>query len=103
MEMQPDTVVLHYYGTTGIVLANAIFMPCWHEVNGTDILLNWDCPEFENHGTLNFTPYSGEVDLISIPDVLVARYIEFTKLGKLRFRSLRALTPVHDQIFRFER
>jgi hypothetical protein len=91
MDVRPATVVLHYYGTTGIVLATAFFVPCWHEVTGTDILLNWDCPELENHGMLNFTPYSGKVDLESIPAVLVARNIEFTKLGKLHFRSLRAL------------
>jgi hypothetical protein len=103
MDVRTATVILHYYGTTGIVLATAIFLPCWHKVTGTDILLNWDCPEFDNHGMLNFTPYSGEVDLESIPDVLVARNLQFTKHGKLRFRSLRALTPVHDQIFRFER
>jgi hypothetical protein len=33
--------------------------------------------------------------------VLVARQLEFTKAGKLRFRALRSLAPVHDQLFRF--
>jgi hypothetical protein len=102
MDVRPATINVHYYGTTGIVLATAIFMPCWHEVLGTDIILNWDIPDYENHGMINFMNYSGEVDLDSIPDVLVARNIEFTKLERLRFRSLRALTPVHDQLFRFE-
>jgi hypothetical protein len=101
MDVRPATINVHYYGTTGIVLATAIFMPCWHEVLGTDIILNWDIPHDENHGSINFMNYCGEVDMESIPDVLVARHIEFTKLGKLRFRSLRALTPVHDQLFRF--
>jgi hypothetical protein len=102
MDVRPSTIALHYYGTIGIVLATAIFKPCWHEVTGTDILLDWNCPEFEKHGMLNFTPYSGDIDLDSIHSVLVSRNIEFTKLGKLRFRSLRALTPVHDQVFRFD-
>jgi hypothetical protein len=35
--------------------------------------------------------------------VLIARHLDFTKAGKLRFRALRALTPVHDQLFRFTR
>jgi hypothetical protein len=52
---------------------------------------------------MNFVPYAGNVDLDDIHTVLVARHIEFTKAAKLGFRALRALTPVHDQLFRFER
>jgi transposase InsO family protein len=43
----------------------------------------------------------GSMILKDVHTVLVARNLEFTKMGKLRFRSLRALAPVHDQIFRF--
>jgi hypothetical protein len=48
-----------------------------------------------------FTPYTGEIDLKDIKSVLVARGLEFTKIGKLRFRTLRTLAPVNDQLFRF--
>ncbi len=46
---------------------------------------------------------SGDVNIKDIHLVLVARKLEFTKAGKLRFRALRALAPVHDQLFRFQR
>jgi hypothetical protein len=96
-DLQPTYVNLHYDGTTGLILATAVFKPCWHEVSSNEILLDLD--PFH----MMFSPYSGEVDLKDILTVLVARNIEFTKADKLRFRSLRSLTPVHDQIFRYER
>ena len=61
------------------------------------------CPEFENHGQHNFTEYQGEIDLADIHTVLVARQLQFTKAGKLRFRSARALAPFQDQLFCFSR
>jgi hypothetical protein len=99
--VQPHQVTLHYYGTTGLILATATFKPCWHEINSTDIILHFDPCDDDAHS--RFVPYSGTVDLKDIHLVLVARKVEFTKTGKLRFRALRSLTPVHDQIFRFER
>jgi hypothetical protein len=101
IEVQPKYVCLHYYGTTGLILATAIFKPCWHEVGRDDIVLDRDPWDDDTH--LNFVPYTSEVDLRDLHTVRVARHLEFTKAGKLRFRSLRSLTPVHDQLFRFER
>jgi hypothetical protein len=92
---------VHYYGTYGIVLATAVFKPCWNEVNGSDIVLQDDCPLPTDYGLRNFEPYAGEMDLKDVHAVLVARHLDFTKAGKLRFRALRSLTPVHDQLFRF--
>jgi hypothetical protein len=102
MDVQPHHVSLHDYGCTEVVLAAAVFRPCWHEIEGTDIVLATECPKpCDDH--ITFIPYSGDVDLQDLHTVLVTRHLEFTKAGKLRFRSLRSLTPVHDQIFRFER
>ena len=92
---------VHYYGTYNVVLATAVFKPCWNEVNGSDIVLQTDCPTPADYGSRNFEPYSGEMDLKDVKTVLVARHLEFTKTGKLRFRALRSLAPVHDQLFRF--
>jgi hypothetical protein len=92
---------VHYYGTTSIVLATALFKPCWNEVNGSEILLLHDCPLPADYGFRTFEPYTGEMDLKDVNTVLVARHLEFTKAGKLRFRALRSLAPVHDQLFRF--
>jgi hypothetical protein len=102
-EVSARSIRVHYHGTTGVVLADAIFKPCWNEVLGDDIVLEWECPEPLEWHDRQFIEYHGEIDLKDVHTVLVARNIEFTKLGKLRFRSLRALAPVHDQIFRFER
>jgi hypothetical protein len=91
---------VHYYGTTGIVLAEAVFKPCWHKPDTADIVLSWDCPSSDKHPPY-FIDYHGEIDLQDIKTVLVARQLSFTKQGKLRFHSLRALAAVHDQLFRF--
>jgi hypothetical protein len=99
--VRPAKMHVHYYGTTGIVLADVVFKPCWHKVAGEDINLEWQCPDALEWHPRQFVDYSGEIDLKDVHTVLVARNIEFTKAGKLRFRSLRSLAPVHGQLFRF--
>jgi hypothetical protein len=98
----PTYVSLHYYGTTSIVLSTAVFKPCWHEVGGDAMILSWEPPGNEDKHP-QFVDYNGQVDLKDINTVLLARHLEFTKTGKLRYRSLRALAPFHDQLFRFDR
>jgi transposase InsO family protein len=96
------SVQLHYYGTTSMILSTAVFKPCWHEVGSDAMILSWDSPENEDKHP-QFVDYNGQVDLKDINTVLVARQIVFTKAGKLSYRSLRALAPFHDQLFRFDR
>jgi hypothetical protein len=97
----PKAIKVHYYGTTSIVLADAVFKPCWNHKDSDDILLQWDPPDRRDARQRLFVPYTGEIDLNDVHTVLVARQLEFTKAGKLRFRALRSLAPVHDQLFRF--
>jgi transposase InsO family protein len=97
------TITVHYYGCTGMVLNTAIFKPCWHMVCGDDIVLQCEMPDWNDDGRPNFVAYSGTLDLRDVHTVLVARQLEFTKAGKLRFKSIRALAPFQDQLFRFER
>ena len=101
MEVRPTSILLHYYGCTIVVLANAIFLPCWHPTDGDDIVLARTLPMLESNCPVRFTPYTGVIDLSDVQAVLVARGLLFTQAGKLRFRALRALAPVHDQLFRF--
>jgi hypothetical protein len=98
-DVTATTIRVHYFGTTHMVLKDAVFKPCWHEVAGTDILLSWDVPSFANF--VDFVDYHETIDLKDVHTVLVARNLEFTTAGRLRFRSLRALAPFHDQLFRF--
>ncbi len=42
---------VHNYGTYNIVLATAVFKPCWNEVNGSDIVLQTDCPLPADYGS----------------------------------------------------
>lgn len=72
-------------------------------VHGDDIVLQWECPDWDDDGQPNFVAYSGTLDLQDVHTVLVARQLEFTKTGRLRFKSIRALAPFQDQLFRFER
>ena len=68
-----------------------------------DIVLAEVIPDADEWLDRTFVEYSGELDLKDIHTVLVARNLQLTNSGKLRFRSLRALAPVHDQLFRFAR
>ncbi len=97
------TVTVHYYGCAGMLLDMAIFKPCWHRVDGVEIVLNWVCAGGVVNGQPTVVPYSGTLELRDIHTVLVARNLKFTKTGKLRFKSVRALAPFQDQLFRFER
>jgi hypothetical protein len=102
-DVSPRTLRVHYYGTTHIILADAVFLPCWNEVHGDAIVLAAELPEPYDWNHVQYSDYWGEIDLKDIHTVLVARHLELTKAGKLRFRSLRALAPFHDQLFRFSR
>jgi hypothetical protein len=102
MAVDETSINLHYYGCTAIVLAAAVFYPCWHEIASNKIVLASECPE-PYDDIITFIPYSGNVNKQDIHLVMVARKLEFTKAHKLRFRSLRALAPVHDQLFRYEK
>ncbi len=90
------TVTLHYYGCREVILQNAVFCPAWHRHGSDAITLSHECPE-------NLIAYSGIIQLKTIRHVLVARHLDFTSTGKLRFRAQRALAPVQDQLFRFSR
>ncbi len=94
-------VRVHYHGTTSIVLANAVSLLCWNHKDGEDIILSQHEPTPDITLQRKFVPYTGEIDLKDVHTVLVARNLEFTKAGRLRFRALRSLAPVHDQLFRF--
>ena len=102
MEVTATQLIVHYYGCTEIALASAIFKPCWHEVAGNQMILDFTCPTPHEWHT-QYIEYSGASDLTDLHTVLVARKLEFTKAHKLRFRSLRALAPVHDQLFRYDK
>jgi hypothetical protein len=103
MEVSNKSITVQYYGTHHIILAEAIFKPCWSEVLTGDIVLAEVIPDTDEWYDRTFIEYSGVIDLKDIYTVLVARNLELTNAGKLRFRSLRALAPVHDQLFRFAR
>ncbi len=47
VEVRSTTVLLHY-DCKNIVLANAVFRPCWHEVAGDAIQLADVCPEADD-------------------------------------------------------
>jgi hypothetical protein len=99
--LSDTTITVHYYGCTGMRLETAIFKPCWHRVDDVEIALNWECAGGVEHGRPTVVPYAGTLDLSDISTVLVARHLNFTTTGKLRFKSVRALVPFQDQLFRF--
>jgi hypothetical protein len=101
-DVNSESIRVHYYGCVEIALASAVFKLCWHTATGDQMTLSFEVPEDPSEHEL-FVDYSGIVDLEDIHTVLVARKLELTKASKLRFRSLRALAPFHDQLFRFEK
>jgi hypothetical protein len=101
-DVSNKSIKVHYYGCVEIALASAVFKPCWHTATGDQMTLSFEVPEDPSEHEL-FVDYSGIVDLEDTHTVLVARKLELTKASKLRFRSLRALAPFHDQLFHFEK
>ncbi len=95
------TIYVHYYGCTGMLLEKAIFKPCWHRVDDEEIALNWVWAGGMENGQPTVMPYAGTIDLCDVSTVLVARHLKFTSTGRLRFKSMRALAPFQDQLFRF--
>jgi hypothetical protein len=100
LEVSAKSITVHYYGCVEIALASAVFKPCWHAPPGDQMILDFEMPDNPDDHT-NVVEYSGIVDLKDIHTVLVARKLELTKASKLRFRSLRALAPFHDKLFRY--
>jgi transposase InsO family protein len=101
LEASATTVRVHYYGTTHMILVDAIFFPCWNEAHNDSIVLAVEQPEPNGRNGIHYAKYWGEIDLKDLPTVLVARHLKFTKAGRLRFRSRRTLAPFHDQLFHF--
>ncbi len=58
-----------------------------------------NCSSCDERHQRQFVAYCDDVDIKDIHTLLVARNLEFTEADKLRFRSLRAFAPVHDQLF----
>ncbi len=85
MEVSPKSIIVQYYGTHHIALAEAIFKPCWNKVMSGDIVLAETIPDADAWNDRTFTEYCGETDLKDIHTVLVARSLELTKADKLRF------------------
>ncbi len=64
-------ITVHYYGCTEIALASAVFKPCWHEVGGDQMILDFDCPENEDKHP-QFVDYNGTLQFKDLYTVLVA-------------------------------
>jgi hypothetical protein len=69
MEVSSKSITVQYYGTKHIVLANAVFRPCWNEVLSGDIVLAETIPDPDAWQNRTFTEYCGEIDLKDIQTV----------------------------------
>jgi hypothetical protein len=91
-----SSIAVHYHGCTHRTLDRAVFKPAWHLPQSNEIVLSVDQPAL-------YMPYSGSLQLDALQDLLVARGLEFTKARKLRKISQRAIAPLHDELFIFEK
>ena len=89
-------ITVHYHGCTSADIARAVFRPGWHLENSNEIVLSNDQPP-------NHVPYMGIIELDSLGNLLVARNLEFTKAARLRKKSQRAIAPVKEELFMFEK
>jgi hypothetical protein len=87
---------VHYHGCTSADVARAAFRPGWHLENSNDIALSNDQPP-------NHVPRVGTIELDSLGNLLVARNLEFKKAARLRKKSQRAIAPVKEELFTFEK
>ena len=91
-----SSIAVHYHGCTHRTLDRAVFKPAWHLPQSNEIVLSVDQPAL-------YMPYSGSLQLDALQDLLVARGLEFTKARKLRKISQRAIAPLHDELFIFDK
>ena len=85
-------MTVHYHGCKNRDLERAVFRPSWHLPNTNDIVLSNQQPQ-------NTIPYVGVLDFDALRQLLVARNLEFTQARRLRRKSQRILSPVHDELF----
>jgi hypothetical protein len=85
-----------YYGCTNPDLAKAKFRPAWHLPDNNEMTLQDKKP------TPVHKPYSGNLHLNALKDLLVARHIKLTKTTMLDFRAKQALAVLHDELFVFD-
>jgi len=88
-------ITVHYYGCKNRDLERAVFRPSWHLPNTNDIVLSNQQPQ-------NTIPYVGVLDFDALRQLLVARNLEFTQARRLRRKSQRILSPVHDELFVYD-
>jgi hypothetical protein len=87
-------ISVHYYGCKTPILDRAVFRPGWHAPGSNLITLAATCPPGN-------VPCTGNLQLDSLRELLVARNLEFTKGSRLRKKSQRAITPTLADLFIF--
>jgi hypothetical protein len=87
-------ISVHYHGCTTRDLDRAVFRPGWHAPGSNLVTLAATCPPGN-------VPYTGNLQLDSLRELLVARNLEFTKGSRLKKKSQRAITPKLADLFIF--
>jgi hypothetical protein len=84
-------LTVHYLGTTTPTIDTAAFRPVWIAPDGCTVLK--DTRPAQNH-----TAVTGEIDVVDLPDLLVASHLLLTSSGRLSRKSSRLLFHLRDQL-----
>ena len=87
-------ISVHYHGCTTRDLDRAVFRPGWHAPGSNLVTLAATCPPGD-------VPCTGNLQLDSLRESLVARNLEFTNGPRLKKKSQRAITPKLADLFIF--
>ena len=90
------SITVHYLGCTQVDISKAVFRMCWHLPNSNSVVLSVNQPN-------GHVPCSGTLEFDALRNLLVARSLEFTAAMRLRSRSRRAIAPMHEELFIFDR
>jgi hypothetical protein len=85
-----------YYGSTNPNISKAKFRQAWHLPKSNEMTLR------DTQPTPAHEPYSGNMRLNALKELLVARHIKLTKTTMLDFRSKQALAALQDELFVFD-
>ena len=87
---------VHYLGSQSGNLQTAVFRKCWSFPDSAQISLS-------HHQPQRSTPWTGDVDIDSLDDLLVAQGLELTANHRLAAASRRKLAPVANELYVFAR
>tara|TARA_B110000971_G_scaffold133516_1_gene136627 strand:+ start:212 stop:679 length:468 start_codon:yes stop_codon:yes gene_type:complete len=91
-EVTDTTIQVQYFGTTNPDFQTTTFRPMWTQTTDARHSIAKRRPSTHHQ------PYTGEIDIEDLPELLLSNSIQLTTTGALRKKSAQALYHLRDQL-----